>query len=380
MAREISAIADQIISDFEAAFGQVVPPLLRSFVRTLAKSIAAQSGQIELYADDASRENFPQTASENGLAEIWQTIINRPREQAGAASLVIRQTGSNGLVIQSGSLGPQYVGPNGTQYSVTTGGTIVGGYADITVTANIGGEIGNASTGAEFSMISALPGLDSPAIVQSVANYGTEQESLDDWRDAIIQLLSRPPTGGGPVDYYKTATSVTGIGDCFPYSGNVPGSVRLYPVASDQTDGLATPAELIAVRTAVEAAPWFPLWANSSLPDGSLRLQVLVSPITTYRVTISGLSPDTAAVRAAILANVTTYFAERKPFVTGLHNIDRSRVDNNELRAVVQNTYNQFGGGAFTSLAVAYESSPSSPAAYFTLPEGTRGKCNLVIS
>jgi len=380
MAREISAIADQIIADFENAFNQTVPPLMRSFVRTLAKAIAAQSGQIELYADDASRENFPQTASETGLSEIWQTIINRPREQAGAASLIIRQTGSNGLIIQTGSLGPQYVGPNGTQYSVTTGATITGGYADITITANIGGEIGNAVSGDEFSMISALPGLDSPALVQSIANYGTEQESLDDWRDAIIQLLSRPPTGGGPVDYYKTATSVTGIGDCFPYSGNVPGSVRLYAVASDQTDGIPTAAELVAVKTAVESAEWFPLWANGVLPDGSFRLQVLASPIITYRVTISGLSPDTAAVRAAILSNVTTYFAERKPFVTGLHNIDRSRIDNNELRAVVQNTYNQFGGGAFTSLAVAYESSPGSPAAYFTLPEGTRGKCNLVIS
>ena len=216
MAREISAIADQIISDFEAAFGQVVPPLQRSFLRTLAKSIAAQSGQIELYADDASRENFPQTASEAGLSEIWQTIINRPREQAGAASLVIRQTGSNGLVIQSGSLGPQYVGPNGTQYGVTTGGTIVGGYADITVTANIGGEIGNGPPGLPGEIAAGLPedadgaagdGIgDIAAPVGQGAGVGEKQIARPDLAAVVGDAEGFDPEGGEALEQFAHGT------------------------------------------------------------------------------------------------------------------------------------------------------------------------------
>ena len=369
--RPIEDIRGEILGSIESNLNQTAPAFDRSFVRVMSTAQAGESAQIELLAETQFDECDPYTALD---LTRWARLVNRPREGASSCVAVIRVTGTDGLQIAPDINGIRWSNGAGDLYYCTVGGTIVGGFVDITVRSLEPGEDKNLTPSETLTMTNPQNGLDRESTVQSITSFAVAEESDEDWRREIIRRINNPRTAGGPADYYATATAVENVIDAFPYAGNVPGQIRSWIVVSDQPDGIPTTGQLQAVCDAILSAPWLPLWSRDTMPDGSPRILCLASPVTGFVVTITGLSPNTTVLRSAIETRITQFFASRRPYVFGLSSIIENRIDRNDLRAIVQLAINSSGGGSFADLTVALDSTPGSPFASYALPEGTRAK------
>ena len=110
--------------------------------------------------------------------------------------------------------------------------------------------------------------------------------------------IQSPPQGGSDNDYKQWALSVPGVTRVWvqpktPDAGSV--TVR-FAMDGSRTDGLPLPADVASVKAYIEAPGRRPVTANV----------VVVAPtVQAINITITGLTPDTAAIRAAVQAELT---------------------------------------------------------------------------
>ena len=125
-------------------------------------------------------------------------ISRQPATQANGPQ--VRITGSNGIVIAPGELTFIYV-PTNILYSNTTGGTVTGGFLDITVLCDIAGQIGNVLSPDTLTLISPPAGLiPITNILQNISD-GSNTETDDSYRARLLSREQQPPAGGNQYDY-----------------------------------------------------------------------------------------------------------------------------------------------------------------------------------
>jgi uncharacterized phage protein gp47/JayE len=376
----IQTLANRIIADIESKINQSTPAMQKSYNRVLALVESGEFKALYNFLIDQKKQGFPQDAEEEFLTK-WAELINEPREPESAALLTSGATGVNGTIIQSGSLGPVWIAPNGIIYSNTTTETITAGTATLTVQANVGGEIGNQEPGTELTLTSSVPGLDNKITVTAIASSGVNEQSIEEWRTEIILKYQKPPQGGAPSDYFFWATDRPNIIDAFPYSGDLPGEINLYIVASDQTDGIPTQAQLDDVEAYIREPGRLPLWARDLLPDGSTeRFSVLASPLDEFDTIVTGLNPNVQSLRDAIENSINQYYGSRRPYIEGITTTRESELTKNELISIVQEQITLNNGIGFSDVTFALTSNPSNLLTQYSMLEGTRAKTNISIS
>lgn len=161
------------------------------------------------------------------------------------------------------TLGPQATGP---------------GAAGATAQADAGGIVG---------------GMD---VEQDGEAYTSDLSTL---RGRLLFRLRNPPAGGNPADYVQWASRVPGVTRVFiERRWRGPGSVRVFPLFDGLFPGGAADAPRIeAVRQIIELeAP------------ATAVVTVMAPALLPIDVTIDGLEPQTAAVRAAVRAEIEDAF------------------------------------------------------------------------
>lgn len=329
---EISA---NIIAQLEATLNQTIPLLPKSFLRVLAKTLAAVFILLYKYGGFTFLQIFVSTASINETTVngikispliAWGRLIGVGDPVAATqAELLIDITVEN----QVGSLpsGSQLINAdNGVTY-ITIGAVLLDA---ATVQATIravsdqaggggAGAIGNLEPGDIVSFANPLANVARDTVVDSQVVTGADGEGTEVYRQRIIDRFQKRPQGGATADYEIWGEEVAGIVNIFPYTGNDPGEVDVYVEAtvasSGDPDGIPTGAQLQAVADSIE------LDENGLATRRPANAFVNVFPITRtgFDTVVSDLSVDNPSqVQSDITDAITEFFLAAEPFVDGL--------------------------------------------------------------
>jgi len=328
-------ISENIVAQMEASFNQTIPLLPKSFLRVLAKVLAAVFVLLYKYGGFMFLQIFVQSASANDttvngvvlnpLTEWGRLIGVGDPVAATNAELLIDITVEN----QVGSLpsGSQLVNSdNGVTY-ITIGAVLLNA---ATVQANIravsdqtggggAGAIGNLNPADIVSFANPLANVARDAVVDSQVTTGADAEATEVYRQRVIDRFQKRPQGGALSDYEIWGEEVAGIVNVYPYTSDDPGQVDVYVEAtvasSGDPDGIPTSAQLQAVLDSIE------LDENglaSRRPANALANTIAITRVG-FDSTVSDLAVDNlAAVQASIETAITEFFLDAEPFIDGL--------------------------------------------------------------
>lgn len=377
--QSLRELADQILTDIESKTNQDTPPVDVAYNRIISNSVAAMTLLTQAHNIDQRKECFPQTASEKLGLLLWSELVNRPRGTGVQAELQATATGTDGETIGTGSTGPRWKANSGIQYTTTTGGTISGGSVSITVLADESGTEGTLQIGDEIILTTTIPGINTKATITAINISGEEQESLESWRQAIIQLAAFPPNVGTAAWFFNEATAIDGITRAYPYvSQSFPGRIELFAVADGNTDGQPTPAQLADIEAITDTAQKDIMWAYDLLPNGQKRLEAFASPIDSYDVVITDGTPALSATLKTKIENaINNYFDSRNPYINGLSLENQGFVEESSIIATAQNVIDSQTGetGRFADIGLSKPGEPVS--AIYVLEPGTRAKADI---
>ncbi|WP_233872532.1 baseplate J/gp47 family protein [Paraburkholderia adhaesiva] len=187
--------------------------LLRfSNLRVIADIDAALACMLYGYLDWIALQCTPFTATDEYL-EAWGALKGVTRKPCAQASGSIAFTGTNGKVI---SLGAGVTRSDGLAYVTTSAAEVSGGTVTVTASAvpdpqGLTGANGDGAAGTQFTLASAVAGIDSTGTAVTAFVGGADIESDADYRNRVVLVYQNPPQGGDAADYVEWALAVPGV-------------------------------------------------------------------------------------------------------------------------------------------------------------------------
>ncbi|MEJ1411082.1 MAG: baseplate J/gp47 family protein [Candidatus Sedimenticola sp. (ex Thyasira tokunagai)] len=285
---------ERIAGDIEARLPGADARLRRSVNGELARVVAGATHGLYGYLDYIAQQTLPDTADAEHL-ERWASIWKVPRRAAVAAAGSVEFSGTDGSVIPADTLLQR---SDGVEYSTDAEVIIAAGIASVAVTATLAGADGNADAGVTLNLVSPIAGVLSQATVAvGGLTGGAEAEDDESLRSRLLTRIQQPPQGGAVHDYIAWAlvghSDVTRvwINPLELASNGV--SIR---VMTDEAsaNGIPEQAVIDAVQAYIDGVR--PVTADPTV----------IAPIAVpLDLTISGLSPNTQAVKDAIETEIT---------------------------------------------------------------------------
>lgn len=265
--------------------------LRRSNLGVLARVFAGLVHGIYGYLDWIARQVIPDTAEAEYL-ERWARLYAIERKAAQAAAGTVTLSGIDATVIASGT---RLARADGALYETQAGVTIASGTASVAVRAVSGGAEGNADAGTALRFVVAIAGVNNAAAVAAGGLSGGEAVETDaGLRARLLARIQQPPQGGAAHDYVQWALAVPGVTRAWVYpSGRGPGTVDIAFVMDGRESIIPLSGDVADVQAYVEA--------RRPVCDDVLVFAPTAAPLA---VTISGLSADTPAIRAAVTAEL----------------------------------------------------------------------------
>jgi hypothetical protein len=232
--------------------------------------------------------------------------------------------------------------------------------ATISVTAQETGTIGNLNNGETLTIGTQVAGAETVATVTDTTTTGADEETDDNYRTRILDVIRAPGGGGNAADYRNWSQEVEGVKRAYPYAG-VPTSLSITSSPPDRTvyveadtsieaDGIAPQSLLDDVRESITTDPETGFARQPlGLTDDTLYVESITR--TSFFVQITGLVVDStieASVKAEIETQLKNYFRTISPFVDGVDAV----TDRNDLITdltvgdVVQDVLKANGGSA----------------------------------
>jgi uncharacterized phage protein gp47/JayE len=291
----LAALRDQIRRDFNARLPGADALLKQSNLSVIADVFGGVSYLHYGYQVWLSLQLFPDTA-ETSFLERWASIWGLTRKPAVAALGAISVHGTAGAVVPSGA---EFQRLDRTRYAATTGATLDGaGLATLAVAAETLGVAGDATTGTTLTTVGALAGVASDATVAAPGIGGGADEETDDaLRARLLARIQAPPHGGAAADYSAWALEVPGVTRAWVVPrGQGAGTVVVYFTMDDAAhpNGIPTPADVAVVQAHLD-----------EVRPVATQVFVLAPIAYPIDVTIQALTPDTPAVRTAVVAELT---------------------------------------------------------------------------
>lgn len=363
-------ISDNIIAQLEASLNQTIPLLPKSFLRVLAKALAGVFVLLYKYGGFMFLQIFVRTASAsdttvnglvvNPLTEWGRLIGIGDPASATNAELLVDITVEN----QTGTL------PSNTQLVNTTNGVtyITIGAIPLnapTVTATVrassdqaggggSGAIGNLDPGAIVSFANPLANVARNAVVVFQSVTGADGESIDAYRERIIDRFQKRPQGGAYADFEQWGEEPPGIINVYPYTSDCPGQVDVYveatPESSGDQDGIPTAAQLQEVLDSIDLDQD----GRASRRPANALANTFPITRTGFDIRVTGLIVDNLAqTQQTITQAIEEYFLDREPFIEGLSVLPRrDRITRSAVGGVVDDIVSA-NGGIFSSVIVS---------------------------
>ncbi len=313
---------DQLIAGASADLSVSLPGadgLLRySNLGVLVRVLAAMVNGLYGYQDWIAQQAVPFTASGEFL-EAWAALKGVLRAAPTQASGPVQFSGTNGVLLPAGS---SVIRSDGRAYQTEADGTVAGGVVTVTVldvtpynnlTTQPGGAAGNSDAGTQFTLGTAISGIQSGGAATGPITGGADAQADASLRTDMLQAYAAQPQGGDLADYVTWALQVPGVTRAWNagVGPNGAGTVTLY-VMLDQaeaahggfpqgTNGVAANETRAAAATGDQLAV-----ANHIFPLRPVTALVYVdAPLAnTVTLTISQTTGWSAATKTAVEAAI----------------------------------------------------------------------------
>lgn len=383
---------ETFLANLEAALNQTSPLNDKAFNRVLAAMQAMGFTSLAKFAAYSVKQVLAITAFGDGL-DVIGAEYGVTRKAAEATVLTATLPGTDTTVI------PQtvdFVGDaNGVRYfldSAETIGTPTSGVAELTMTAETLGVIGNLQLGDTLSIGTQIAGAETVATVavitgetEAILNTGAEREEDEAYRVRLLDEIRSTCGGGNAADYRSWSQEVAGVTRAYPYAGkpilllleSSPPDRTVY-IEADTTidpDGIAPQSLLDEVRDNITTDPVTGFARQPlGLTDDTLFIKSISRTPFFVQISTLAVSDDLVAkAKADIEDALTAYFVLIKPFVDGLDSVlDRNdKITDLTISDVVQDVLSANGG---TANGVAFSNVSSESIPEYQLSPGELAK------
>lgn len=229
--------------------------------------------------------------AEQEYLDRWCSIWGKPRKAAKVAvGTAVLSVSSNGTVAE----GTLLQADDGQRYQLAGDASVMVPTSVVQIQAVTPGAAGNRVAGQKLSLVSPVDGIQSTAVSGALSG-GADAELDDDLRARLLARIQNPPQGGAASDYVSWAVAVPGVTRAWVYPGELgAGTVTLRFVCDHNPDGLIPNASTVAALQATLDA----------LRPVTAQLSVVAPVAAPLNFTIQGLVPNTAAVSAAVQAEL----------------------------------------------------------------------------
>lgn len=264
-----------------------------------AKVMAGLTHEVFGFADYIARQKFAMTADGDNLdmhgAELG---LSRRSATVSAGDAVFAAT--TALTVAEGAI---LARSDGVSYRIGAAGNLAGpGVLTLPIVSEESGQITIAVEGTNLFASSGVTGTATIAVGTGGLAGGADREGDEPFRSRILFRKRNVPQGGSAADYVIWASELPGVTRVFVeriWAG--PGTVRVFPVFdADYPGGIAPAGRIGLVADYLE-----------SLHPAGAQLTVTAPAPRVIDVTISGLSPNTVAVREAVRAELLATFLRR---------------------------------------------------------------------
>ena len=300
----LTELIDRAVADIESRLDGADASLRRTLLGVLARMEAGSVHGLYGYLDWIALQGMPDTADTAQL-DRWSSIWGKQRKAAATASGSVTFTGTDGGVIPTGTLLKR---ADDVEYATTEDGEIEGGTAVVLLAATEAGADGNAASGTKLSLPTPLSWVKSTAVAAELSG-GSDEEADADLRDRLLARIRQAPHGGADFDYVQWALEVGGVTRAWAYPRELgPGTVTVRFMTDGLTsDGIPTAQAVDEVQAYIDVMR--PVTADVTV----------VAPVAVAMNPVINLSPNTAAVRAAVEAELADLLArEAEPGTTVL--------------------------------------------------------------
>ena len=286
----LADLVRRISSDVTPRLPGTDPLLRRSVVGAMVRASAGVAHGLYGYLGWIARAVFADRAEVAEL-ERHASIWGLSRISAIAARGTMTVSGTTGTAVPVDVVWRR---GDGVEYRVTAAAVLAADTAEVSIEARMAG--GNAAAGVKLAAVSPLAGVVSEATVSTAVTGGASQESDERLRERLVERIQNPPRGGAEADYRFWARSAH------------PDVTRRW--VRPNASGLGTVT--VYFMTDGATANGIPDTGTVSVVDAYIAARRPVTADVTVAapapaaldVTIDLLEPDTAAVRAAVEAEL----------------------------------------------------------------------------
>lgn len=366
----LKQLYSDVLSDLEAEFSVTLPIIGRNFLRIIAAVYAAKLKLYYLAIANLQKNIFVDTAdpeSKGGTLERFGRVkLNRDPFPARAGEYVVEVNGTIGAIIPASTTfksNDDSANP-GRLFVLDNDYTLVAITDYITVRALEPGVESSLDYLDKITSTSPIPLVQSEVSTISATTEPAAAETIDEYRNAVIQSYRLEAQGGAVGDYRLWSLDAQGVKQVYPYSasGDV-STVNVYIEANiiDSIDGKGTPSAglLSDVNDVIELNPDTTLDINER---GRRPMSTIVNvlPVTPLDVdiTINGYVGLTPEIQTAIFNQLQSAISQIRPFIAGADVLeDKSDIlDTNKIISVILGTKpgSQFGTINLVVNAVPY--------------------------
>jgi len=291
-------IQTRIGIDLEVIAG-INPTQYNTIIEGIRQAVAGVSHGLHGHLDFLATQYHPFTASGLSLQQ-FAALYGITANPAQAAGGVVTFNGANGAVLPAGAL---WQSRYGVEYTTDTEVTISGTSASASLTAVTTGAIGNLLAGEVLSLLSPIDGINSNlTLTGDGLTGGAEAEDDDNLQARYFRRVRKPIQGGSRSDYVSWALEYPGITRAW----DVPllmgdGTVTVFfTMDATYADGIPLLSDAAALFNYID-----PL-----RPAGMSGLFV-TPPVAAPLNPQIALSPNTTAVQAAIIAQLTSLIRDQ---------------------------------------------------------------------
>ena len=304
---------DEASAAVRGAFRRYLPgtdtALKNNFVTIVTKVLAALSYEFELRMGWLSKQILLSTSTNLAWIKLHAAEVGIYQRMATAASGEITGAGAVSTTYPSGI---RFVSGNVTYISTQPVTSGADGSMTVPVTAEVKGAVSNRASAGLLSL--ADPGLfptlgTNWTVDNDGLGGGADAEGPDSLKERALQRKRNPPGGGTLTDYERIVMGVSGVLKAWAFRvPGSPGGIVVHFLFNGRDDNIPIASDVEAVQAVIDAQRLIRV-------DDSVATAPVPRPVD---VTITGLSGDTAEIRAAIKSGITAmYLARCRPGLTG---------------------------------------------------------------
>lgn len=360
----LNQLYTEVRTDLESEYGSTIAFFGKVFLRAVAAVQAAKLKIYYLVIADVQKNMAPDLAdpeASGGTLERYGRIqLGRDPYPAKSGQYKIQVTGSIGATIQSQTTfksNDDSVNP-GRLFVLDVSYVLVATTDFILVRALDAGLDAKMFVGEGLTATIPIPLVNKAAVVLEETIQPLSSETIEDYRQKVIDAYTLEAEGGAATDYRLWASDAQGVQKVYPYAkSGATAEMNIYVEATvaDSVDGKGTPSALM-LQQVYDVIDFDPDTTRPLNERGRRPMDVIVNPLPivplNVDIVVNGFTGITNDQKTGITNALKLFINKIRPFVAAAEPLANKNdvLDLNRIISVILNTY---PGGLFNSVSLS---------------------------